>query len=182
MIIYLITNKVNNKTYVGKTNKTLEERFKKHFYNHKDLNTYLYKSMRKYGFESFKIELLEQVTENINDREIFWINLLKPDYNLTKGGDGGDTSKSINFKNSIKIFHSKRIPSDYATYGMLGKKQSDKFFKSIKNSNSVQVICEGIKYNSVGEAEKAYPGISLRKRLDSNKYPEFYRLKIIKRK
>ena len=73
--------------------------------------------------------------------------------------------------------HKKRIPSDYATYGMLGKKQSDRFTQAIKESNRCPVICEGIEYKSVGEAEKANIGISIRKRLDNPKYPEFYRLR-----
>jgi hypothetical protein len=38
-------------------------------------------------------------------------------------------------------------------------------------------MCEGVKFDSVGEAQSAYPGISIRKRIDSSKYPDFYRLR-----
>lgn len=171
MIIYKITNLVNGKFYIGKTTKTVDERFKRHFYNHKKANTYLYKSMRKYGFNNFIIETLEE-TDNINEREPFWISQLSPHYNMTKGGDGGDTSNSPNFIEGLK-----RRPTPKPTYGMLGKKQSQKFHQSIKESNSCPVSCEGKVYISVGEAEKAYPGNSIRKRLDNDKYPDFYRLK-----
>lgn len=171
MIIYKITNLINGKIYVGKTTKSAEERFKRHFYNHKTGNTYLYKSMRKHGFHNFIIETIEQ-TQNLNEKEIFWISELSPEYNMTKGGDGGDTSQSPNFIESIK-----RRPPPAPTYGMLGKKQSQKFFDAIRKSNKCPVICEGIEYDSVGKAQEAYPGISIRKRLDNPKYPNFYRLR-----
>lgn len=171
MIIYKITNLINGKFYVGKTTKTADERFKRHFYNHKTGNTYLYKSMRKYGFNNFIIEILEE-TNILNEREIYWISKLSPEYNMTKGGDGGDTSKSPNFIKGIK-----KRPPPPPSYGMLGKKQSKKFFESITKSNSRPVICEGKRYASINEAQKAYPGISIRKRLDNPKYPNFYRSK-----
>lgn len=66
---------------------------------------------------------------------------------------------------------------------MFGKPRPDTahFLKNARNkmieSNSCPVSCEGKVYSSVGEAEKAYPGISIRKRLDNDKYPNFYRLK-----
>lgn len=148
MIIYKITNIINKKFYIGKTTKTVEEKFKRHFYNHKKQNTYLYKSMRKYGFDNFIIEIIENAN-NINERESFWISYLEPQYNMTKGGDGGDTSNSSKFIEGLK-----KRPRPKPTYGMLGKKQSKKFFKSIKESNSRPVSCEGIIFKSIGEAEK----------------------------
>lgn len=175
-IIYRITNVVNSKFYIGKTSKTVQERFQRHCYNHQKQNTYLYKAMRKYGVENFICEVLEE-TDNPNDREIYWIQTLQPHYNMTLGGDGGDTSDSPNFIAAVKLMHENRKPEDYATYGMLGKKQSAKFHESIKKSNCCPVVCEGIEYPSVGDAQKAYPGISIRKRLDNKKFPQFFRLR-----
>ena len=179
-IIYLITNQVNGKTYVGKTSKSIEARFKSHKFNaiKRSLNTYLYKSIRKYGIENFTIESIEEVPlDLLNEREIFWIANLSPAYNMTKGGDGGDMSSSPNFKKSMILSHQNRSPDQYATYGMLGKKQSQKFINAIKKSNCCPVICEGVQYSSVLEAQEAHPGISIRKRLDNPKYPNFYRLR-----
>lgn len=175
-IIYQITNLVNYKTYIGKTTKTIEERFTRHCYNSKTQNTYLYRAMRKYGINNFIIEVLEE-TNDINEREIYWIKILQPDYNMTSGGDGGDTSNSPNFKEAMKLVHENRRPEQYATYGMLGKKQSSKFHESIKKSNCCPVVCEGVEYSSVGDAQKSYPGINIRKRLDNEKFPQFYRLR-----
>jgi hypothetical protein len=171
MIIYKITNLINGNFYIGKTIKTADERFKRHFYNHKNGNTHLYKAMRKYGFYNFRIEVLEQ-TELLNEREMYWIEVLNPQYNMTIGGDGGDTSKSPNFSKGLK-----KRPNPKPTYGMLGKKQSQKFADAIQASNRCPVICEGKEYASVSEAQKAYPGVSIRKKLDNPRYSEFYRLR-----
>lgn len=174
MIIYRITNIVNKKTYIGKTTKSLEERFQRHIYNHKNGNTYLYKAMKKYGAENFSIEIIEE-TQNLDDREQFWISKLSPEYNMTTGGEGGNTSSSPNFIKAMKIYHSKKTKQSYATYGMLGKKSPLKGKPLYKNY--CPVMCEGKEYISVRAAELAYPGISLRKRLDNPKYPQFYRLR-----
>lgn len=113
MIIYKITNKVNGKFYIGKTVKSAEERFKKHYYNHKNQNTHLYNSMRKHGFENFSVETIEEVSIDINERECYWIELLKPHYNMTSGGDGGDLSQFRNYNSlteetKLKISESKK--------------------------------------------------------------------------
>lgn len=175
-IIYQITNLVNSKFYIGKSSKTAQERFLRHCNNSKSQNTYLYNAMRKYGTINFTIKVLEE-TDSPNEREIYWIKTLHPHYNMTKGGDGGDTSNSPNYKLGMKTYHESRKPEDYATYGMLGKKQSQKNLNAIKKSNSCPVMCEGIEYSSVGSAQEFYKGISIRRRLDDPKYQQFYRLK-----
>ena len=93
--IYQITNKINNKIYVGKTLRTIEERWKEHckeFNKPRNEKRPLYDAMQKYGIVNFSIEPLEEVTVfNINEKEQYWIELLgsfKYGYNATKGGDG----------------------------------------------------------------------------------------------
>ena len=105
MIIYQITNKLTNDFYIGKT-KNPEVRFYKHKYdatNNKS-QAYIHRAMRKYGVENFTFSILEQVEspDVLNEREIYWIDDLKPKYNMTKGGDGGDTSNSPNYRDAIK--------------------------------------------------------------------------------
>ena len=177
MIIYKITNKVNGNFYIGKTTKSIEERFKRHCQLSKNGKTYLYRAMRKYGIENFTVDVLEK-TIFLDEKEKYWISKLNPIYNMTSGGDGGDTSNSPNYKLAM----SKRDISGNKN-PMFGRKRPDtrKFLLSAKEkmilSNQCPVICEGIKYDSVGAAEKAYPGISIRKRLDNPRYPEFFRLR-----
>ena len=91
--IYQIQNDINNKIYVGKTEFSLEKRFKEHchdaFSRNKEQRP-LYAAMRKYGIEHFHISLLEE-TSNPVEREIYWIEKLgsfKYGYNATIGGDG----------------------------------------------------------------------------------------------
>lgn len=96
MIIYLITNKINNKKYVGQTIGTIEDRFHRHMVDSYHLNTKFANAIRKYGAKNFDIEVLEECgsKEELNDREIYWIDTLKTftdGYNSTLGGDGGDT-------------------------------------------------------------------------------------------
>ena len=179
MIIYQIRNLVNDKTYIGKTKKSAKERLHRHFWNAKNgHDTYLYKSIRKYGESSFIIEVIEHTSEHeLNDREIFWISKLSPQYNMTAGGDGGDTSKSDNFIKNIKIYHANKLPSEYATYGMLEKSHTNDGKHKISKANSYAVVCDGVVYESINAAQLKYPGIKVRGRLDNPKYPEFHRLR-----
>ena len=91
--IYQITNQVNGKIYIGKTERTIQERWKEHcrdYIKDRCYNRPLYRAMRKYGLSNFTIELLEE-TDNPEEREIFWIeqkSSFKYGYNATMGGDG----------------------------------------------------------------------------------------------
>ena len=180
MIIYQVTNIVNGKRYIGKTSQSLHRRSIHHFSKSKSgSETLFHRAIRKYGKDSFVSEILETVTDEnlLNEREIHWINILSPEYNLTKGGDGGDTSQSENFKSAMKKYHSSKSRSSYATYGMLGKKQSDDQKKMISERNSYPVSCLGIVYPSIKSAQEAFPGISIRKRIDSKHHPDFFRVR-----
>lgn len=95
--VYLITNKVNDTKYIGKTSGSLQERFKQHKRRSKSdkMKSYrLHHSMKKHGFDNFQIELLEEFeTENeAYEAEVKYI--AKYDtyhgdgYNLTLGGTG----------------------------------------------------------------------------------------------
>ena len=91
--IYQITNDINGKIYVGKTERSIEERFKEHCKDSKRRDFEkrpLYRAMNKYGTEHFHIELLEE-TDKPEEREIYWIEQkrsFKNGYNATLGGEG----------------------------------------------------------------------------------------------
>lgn len=146
---------------------------------------YWKKHIKKYGKEiktiwtHFFNDVDELVHTALTLSELFdivestsWANM-KPEDGLS----GGDTSKSENYKVGMKNYHSTNDKSKYATYGMLGKPQSKKFLNSIKQANCCPVMCNGIEFPSVGDAQKYFPGINIRKRLDSSKYPNFFRLR-----
>ena len=98
--IYLITNKVNTKLYIGVTGKEIIERFKEHCrsarYNSKSL---LHKAMRKNGIENFRASLLVTYPSKKEalEEEKKYIARLKTKipygYNLTCGGEGLDEFK-----------------------------------------------------------------------------------------
>lgn len=61
--IYVITNDINNKQYVGKTNSTIKQRFQEHIRDsrkRKNEKRPLYNAMNKYGIEHFSIKQLEE--------------------------------------------------------------------------------------------------------------------------
>ena len=141
-MIYCITNIITNDTYIGYTSKTKEERLKKHVYNSKQGKTYLNKAMRKYGVENFRIEVLQE-DGNLNEDESFWIKKLDPKYNMTAGGEGGDTSESANYKKGME---------NRRSYSGEGNPLYGKFGKD--NPKSQALILDGVEYESITLARK----------------------------
>lgn len=93
--IYKITNKINGKVYIGKTMRTVEERWKEYCKDseRKRCNKRpLYNAMNKYGVENFTIEKIEEcLVDEACDREIYWIQYYSSyhdGYNATLGGEG----------------------------------------------------------------------------------------------
>lgn len=94
--VYKITNKINNKVYIGITSKGLSARWKEHLYNAEHGCPFkLHKAIRKYGKENFLVELLDFCNswEELEEREKYYISEYKSlqdefGYNMTEGGDG----------------------------------------------------------------------------------------------
>ena len=99
--VYLITNTVNSKCYVGQAIK-LRNRLKSHIsnYTNKRYDNSLYRAFNKYGLDKFTYQLLDVLEENdykearkqLDILEIKYIetyNSYNKGYNQTKGGDGG---------------------------------------------------------------------------------------------
>ena len=106
MYVYKITNIINDDIYIGKTIHPIIDRFKRHCYLASlGSETYLHRAIRKYGQDNFYQELIEEVDDEclLNEREIYWIENLSPNYNMTKGGDGGDTSSSDKYQEYMKL-------------------------------------------------------------------------------
>lgn len=94
-LIYIATNKVTKKQYVGQTIFTLEQRKASHLSQASRVanNMYFHNSIRKYGIDGFDWEVLEDglLDEELRDKEIFYIkkyDTFNNGYNLTLGGEG----------------------------------------------------------------------------------------------
>ena len=146
-LVYKITNKINNKIYIGQTTETIEKRFKRHCGYQLDDNTYIHRAIKKYGKDNFYIEQIDEANnqQELNEKELYWIKFYQSDkegYNLknTLGKCGGDTlsnHKDID-KIKLKISESKKLD---------------------KNPNSVKVKAINIhnniekSYNSIKECQ-----------------------------
>lgn len=93
--IYSIVNRINGKTYYGKTKRPIERRFSAHVRAaRKGKNTALKCAIRKYGVQNFTIKMLCycRSNETASKEECRLIRLArkikKPLYNMTEGGDG----------------------------------------------------------------------------------------------
>lgn len=100
MFIYKITNKINNKIYIGQVyNKTIYDRFARHIKEASETHPIILdRAIYKYGSENFIIEQIDEATSlpELNEKEIYWIKYYNSTnknigYNLTPGGNGGNT-------------------------------------------------------------------------------------------
>ena len=111
-IIYKIESP-SSKIYIGQTIKTLEKRWKEHLEDahriYKDHCKVLNKSIRKYGDDNFKMEIIEEcLYEILDEKEIEYIkkyNSQTPNgMNIKLGGSSGmhheDTKEKIS--NSLR--------------------------------------------------------------------------------
>lgn len=111
MIIYLITNLVNSKRYVGLTTNTLDKRWRAHCYQSAN-RMMIDRSIRKYGKENFKIEQIDvcHSIDELNEKEKYWAYKLDTfypiGYNLKAGSGLGAMSDET--KNKISNSHKKR--------------------------------------------------------------------------
>jgi group I intron endonuclease len=97
LIIYKVTNKITEKIYIGKTANKFNKRRNQHKHSalNGNSNTYFHKAIRKYGWDNFEWEIIEECGNNdfLCEREVYWINFYntmnnEKGYNLTNGGEG----------------------------------------------------------------------------------------------
>lgn len=108
-IIYLITNTVTGKVYVGQTVKTPEKRWFDHCYKTETGSTaYFHNAIRKYTPAAFTVEVLDMASSRLelNFAECLYIALFKSKgreygYNSTGGGEFFDPTPEIRQKMSL---------------------------------------------------------------------------------
>lgn len=98
MTIYKITNMKNNKIYIGKCETAVEERWQRHIREALDftLDTHFARAIRYYGADNFNVEAIDTAKTSCElcEKEKYWIayyDSYHTGYNMTMGGDGGNT-------------------------------------------------------------------------------------------
>lgn len=101
-VIYVVTNTVNGKQYVGQTTKTAEQRWKGHTSKSSNCRA-LWNAIQKYRVESFTLGVVGTGSDkqDLDAKESEWVaklGTMAPNgYNLTTGGDsGGSWSQETN--------------------------------------------------------------------------------------
>lgn len=104
MVIYKITNVINNKVYIGQTTKCPKIRFKCHCKN-KRYKSIIKKAIDKYGKDNFKLEVIDKADniDGLNELERYYIWKYqsankKYGYNIEFGGKNSILSKETRLK------------------------------------------------------------------------------------
>lgn len=129
MQIYVTTNKLNGKKYIGKE--------KHNNPNYLGSGKRIINAIKKYGKENFIKEILEECTneKHMDEREKYWIHYYdatnsKNFYNLAEGGEGGNTRAGFTEKQKKKYYNKisktkKQNPSNWRPSLELRKKWSE---------------------------------------------------------
>ncbi len=142
--IYLITNLLNLKQYVGITKFSIEKRF----LQHTKKGFLLTEAIQKYGKDKFSIKLIEKVESSGRAYELekYYIqkyNTKAPNgYNLTNGGDGifgWEVTEEYRQECSIRA---KQLHNEQKV-GMYGKKHTEETKKKMSDSLKGNKNCLG---------------------------------------
>lgn len=165
--IYKITNTVNGKVYIGKS-QDIEERFKQHIEGlngKRNHNPHFQNAWNKYGKENFRFEIIHSLKkyneQKISDLEKYYIskyNSTEPayGYNFQCGGQGGKLSErhkeiireQSKFKNA-SLTYEDVVQIKLALYCLMDKREIAKIFnvdisvvKSISEIRNYYYVCE----------------------------------------
>lgn len=166
--IYLISNDVNSKLYVGQTIQTLNKRFNGHCcYSKSDRSTNMYikRAIHKYGKDKFHITLIEECPINLlNDREKYWISFYDSynnGYNLTKGGQDSNYFNLHRLEDTIDIkkfteyiIEFKPLATEVASHFGISKCSVYNLIERIGNPNLVLNSYNPRKAKSVEDIDK----------------------------
>lgn len=124
--VYMIFNLLNEKSYIGSAI-NIRKRITQHksrLRNNKHDNRYLQKAWLKYKEINFIFVKLEDTSiQNLIDREQFWINSLKPEYNIR-----------LIAKNNLGFKFSKET-KDILSKQKLGKPRSEETKQKLREAN-----------------------------------------------
>ena len=107
--IYKITNNITGDFYIG-SSKNIEKRWHEHkspSVHKQQPNSKLYKGMASYGLDNFTFEIIEK-TDNLREREQYYIEQLKPSYNNNRAQRDIDSNR-LYIRKYHKAHHDKEL-------------------------------------------------------------------------
>lgn len=168
--LYCITNKINGKKYVGITKQGADRRFRQHINDAKRYKTVLHKAIRKYGPESFSLEILCKARSydeliRMEKETIESLGTMHPNgYNMTYGGDSNwrlVSSEAMKARarkagDTLLGFKHGKDFGEKVSRAKKGKPLSDSNLESIRKSKSNPVVCidNGMVFYNGHEAKK----------------------------
>jgi len=138
-IVYLITNLVNNKKYVGITTRDIETRWKEHKWDALNSNrgrSVLRNSIVKYGIDNFKIELVDELY-NITEEDLLLKECHYIEKYKTMADDGGYNLVRKSNQKLIISEETKRkmsIAHSGKNNGYYGKKHTDEIKEKMRGT------------------------------------------------
>lgn len=153
MLIYKITNLVNNKVYIGLTTTSLQKRWNVHKCISKQKNSHLYNAIRKYGIHNFSIEQIDSTSDfkKLGELERYYIALYdsqnpEKGYNITAGGESNQLDANPRAKLSLnEVIQIRRLYASCA----IGCKDCWKIFSDKISYSAFEKIYEGQTWTSV---------------------------------
>lgn len=141
--IYIIKNKINDKVYIGKTSKSIEERFKIHKVDMKKYkNRKLYKAMNELGVTNFYIEKLDETNcfETSSELEIEYIKKYDSYKNGYNGNYGGEGKKLIDEETWNEILEYVKTKKDFLVSDVIKNFNIDrKTIEGFLNKNNITI-------------------------------------------
>lgn len=153
MIIYKVTNNINNKIYIGQTKYKANQRLNKHYteavyeQNHNIGIPYFHQALLKYGKENFSVEVIDtaETKDELNEKEQYWISFYNSmdrtvGYNSVPGGN--DFTKS---PESRAIMSEKKKKNwedpEFAEKALAGLRKGTRIWQEQSRNNRVTFIC-----------------------------------------
>ena len=127
--IYQIINKINGNRYIGQHKYEDESN---PMGKYKGSGVLLHRAYKKYGIENFETEILYKRVRDkatIDAMEIWAIEKYKPEYNIAKGGSGGDIYHQLDDEGK------KRMTGSGENNPFYGKHHSDESKKKIAEAH-----------------------------------------------
>ena len=168
MIVYKITNKLNNKIYIGQTINPIEQRWREHKNDKKGFCRYLFNAFNQYGRDNFEIKILSKCNsmDEMNHRETYYIrlfNTLAPNgYNILPGGGNRIVGEETRKRQSSSL-KGKLVGKKNGMFGkgkmagdknpMFGKKRTEEARKKISQKLKGRTFSDSHKEN-ISEANR----------------------------